>query len=224
MVRLDTKTIIILILFGVIIWLSQCNTGQPLISFGSDCPEIKDTTIVTIIHDTLPPDTVLKEIEVLKPYPVEKVVSIQVPIQVIEFVTRADSVLIDSLLQAYYTQNIYKDTISDDSVQIIVQETVVENRIEERKIQYRLLFPVITATKIQNTNYVPKRRNQFYIGGVFGPAFPNEVSFQYGLKATFIGKKNYMVGVTYSRVQSEEFNTNFLLLEYSRLITFRRKE
>jgi|1_EtaG_2_1085319.scaffolds.fasta_scaffold00689_11 hypothetical protein len=218
----DVKTIIIFILFGVIIWLSQCNSGQPFISFGSDCPEIRDT-VVRVTHDTLYPDTVYKQLIVEKPYPVEKVVPVQVPIQVTEFVTRGDSALIDSLLQAFYAQNIYGDTISDDSVEIYIEETVSENRIQERKVGYRLLFPVISTTKSTLLNYVHKRRNQFYLGGVFGPAFPNEVGFQYGLKATFVGKKNYMIGATYSRVQSADLNTNFLLVEYSRLITFRRK-
>lgn len=213
----NAKTIIIFILLGIIIWLSQCNNSQPFISFGSDCPEIKDT-ITVVRHDTIHPDTQFVEVEVPKPYPVREIVQTEK----IKYVFR-DSAAIDSLLQAFFTLRHYQDTISDDSLEIIVEEKVVENEISEREVRYRLLFPVISTTKNTFTNYVSKRRNQFYIGGILGPAFPEEVGFQYGLKLTFVGKKNYMVGLSYSRLQSTSLNTNFLHVEYSRLITFRKK-
>ena len=69
----NAKTIIIFILLGIIIWLSQCNNSQPFISFGSDCPEIKDT-ITVVRHDTIHPDTQFVEVEVPKPYPVREIV------------------------------------------------------------------------------------------------------------------------------------------------------
>lgn len=214
----ETKTIIIILLFGVIIWLSQCGGSTSLISFGSDCPEIRDT-IITVVHDTVYPDTVYKKLVVEKLYPVNRILREEK----VKYVQRGDSALIDSLLEDYYALYVYEDTLSDDSVEIIVQEVVTENRIEARDIRYRLLYPVISTTKESLVNYVHKRRNKFYIGGVFGPALPNEIGFQFGLKATFVGKKNYMVGLSFNRLQSANLNTNFLLIEYSRLISFRRK-
>lgn len=167
--KLDLAHIILIIVAAYFAFLSQCGPG-------SKCPELvaSDTTY-------LPGDTVLKEIEVDRPYPVwrERVIP-----------GRIDTI---KIIEEFFTKKFFSDTIREDSNFIaVINDTVYGNDIISRKFFHQNLRQ--TAVIINNQLLNPNRLKVYLGGFISGPTFgaggslhlvtKKDLMFSYGYKFT----------------------------------------
>lgn len=137
-ITFDLLSALIGAVIGFLLCQSQCS--------GGDCPELvaSDTTYIK-------GDTVLKEIEVDRPYPVwrERVIP-----------GRIDTI---KIIEEFFTKYFYSDTISEDSNFIaVINDTLFGNQIISRQFFHQNLRQ--TAVIINNELLNPPRLKLF-VGG-----------------------------------------------------------
>ena len=129
---MDLKTIIILVLTGVILWLSQCQRVE--------CPELIETP-VEFTHDTT---------YVPEPYVVYKDTTIYSILYNDSLIH--DTIWMQQAIVEYHTQKQYADTLSLDSLgYVVVNDVLYKNSIVLRSysahIKYKEL--ITPSTKIR---------------------------------------------------------------------------
>jgi hypothetical protein len=77
----------------------------------------------------------------------------------------------NSILQHFFSLNIYNDTFTDKNLHMVIVDTIQKNQITSRNINYKILRPdtFITVTKTV-TNTIPAKpiNNTLAIGAVYG--------------------------------------------------------
>ena len=138
----DIRNIIILILVGVILYLTQCNRIEPV----PIKVEIRDSLIYVPEYLTFyNTDTIIKEIPI--PYRYDTIIY---ETDTIEYY-RIDTA---NLILDYFYKRFYNDTISLDSLgYLVVQDTIFNNRILSRKIIRNIDFAIKPLTVRSNRWY-----------------------------------------------------------------------
>ena len=178
--KIPASWLIIAVLIGLLILQREC----------SHCP---DQPPPTIIHDTIPGDTVVHTIRVDKPYPVATVLPPDTFFKI-------DSAQCLALAMNYYNRIIYIDTLMNDSSAFIaICDTVYKNSLQERK----LLFQNRRATVI-NTIISPaeKPRNKLFVGPVLGRNLNN---FALGGSVLLLTKKDHAYVYTYDVTNRDHY-------------------
>ena len=134
-IDIDIKSILIVILLGIILFLKNCQ--EPQVKF-----ETKTETKIEY-----------KEVEIEK--------EVYVPEYYEKIVTNLDTVLVNNpidtleILKEFYSKFYYKDTISLDTLGfIVINDTITQNRIMSRDFTSTLIIPEKT---IKQTVYVHPR-------------------------------------------------------------------
>jgi len=147
-IKFDIKTILILVMGGVILFMNFCGNGN---NNGDDNGDtIIKTDTITII------DTVHQQTTnyIPKPYKVIEINTVEIPVDV-------DTL---AILRDYYAERIYDDTVKFDSLMVRIKDTVSENRLKSRSVESWTLYK---TTVIENT--IAKNRREFYYGiGITG--------------------------------------------------------
>lgn len=144
MVKIDVRSIIILVLIAIIVLMRKCNNVDPII-------ETRVETETVIEYDTV---HIERTEYVPKYYETIVTVTDTVPASV-------DTL---SILKDYYTKISYQDTIALDTLgYIVLNDTITQNRIYSRAIDPSIQIPIITNT-IKETIYINNR--ELYAGPV----------------------------------------------------------
>ena len=161
--------IVILILGGLLLWLTQCRRSEPVVD------EIIKTEVVTKW------DTVEVEKTEYVPKIIEKVV-----VNIDTFTAPIDTV---SVLEDYYAKYFYTDTIQIDTLgSVVINDTITRNLISFRDVQSNIFIPTTTIT---NTVYLNRR--EFY-GGISLTGQPTQLDFING-ELLYKGKKRNAYGI-----------------------------
>jgi hypothetical protein len=161
--------IVILILGGLLLWLTQCRRSEPIVD------EIIKTEVVTKW------DTVEVEKTEYVPKIIEKVV-----VNIDTFTAPIDTV---SVLEDYYAKYFYTDTIQIDTLgSVVINDSITRNLISFRDVQSNIFIPTTTVT---NTVYLNRR--EFY-GGISVTGRPNQLDFING-ELLYRGKKRNAYGI-----------------------------
>jgi len=161
--------IVILILGGLLLWLTQCRRSEPIVD------EIIKTEVVTKW------DTVEVEKTEYVPKIIEKVV-----VNIDTFTAPIDTV---SVLEDYYAKYFYTDTIQIDTLgSVVINDTITRNLISFRDVQSNIFIPTTTIT---NTVYLNRR--EFY-GGISLTGQPTQLDFING-ELLYKGKKRNAYGI-----------------------------
>ena len=161
--------IVILILGGLLLWLTQCRRSEPIVD------EIIKTEVVTKW------DTVEVEKTEYVPKIIEKVV-----VNIDTFTAPIDTV---SVLEDYYAKYFYTDTIQIDTLgSVVINDTITRNLISFRDVQSNIFIPTTTIT---NTVYLNRR--EFY-GGISLTGQPTQLDFING-ELLYRGKKRNAYGI-----------------------------
>lgn len=144
MIKIDARSIIILILVGIIVFMSKCNKPKVVI-------ENRVETETVIEYDTVH----IEHTEYVPKY-YETIVTVTDTVPLVVDTT--------AILKDYYTKIFYRDTISLDTLGfILLNDTITQNRIYSRSIDSDIQIPVITNT-IKETIYINNR--ELYAGPV----------------------------------------------------------
>ena len=161
--------IVILILGGLLLWLTQCRRSEPIVD------EIIKTEVVTKW------DTVEVEKTEYVPKIIEKVV-----VNIDTFTAPIDTV---SVLEDYYAKYFYTDTIQIDTLgSVVINDSITRNLISFRDVQSNIFIPTTTVT---NTVYLNRR--EFY-GGISLTGQPTQLDFING-ELLYKGKKRNAYGI-----------------------------
>ena len=161
--------IVILILGGLLLWLTQCRRSEPIVD------EIIKTEVVTK-WDT---------VEVAKTEYVPKIIE-KVVVNIDTFTAPIDTV---SVLEDYYAKYFYTDTIQIDTLgSVVINDTITRNLISFRDVQSNIFIPTTTIT---NTVYLNRR--EFY-GGISLTGQPTQLDFING-ELLYKGKKRNAYGI-----------------------------
>jgi len=134
----DIKTITILILLGLIVYLKQCTEPKKVV-----VPK-------EVIKIETKYDTIVKVSEVYVPTIKEVIVEVH------DTITEIDTV---KVIGDYFTKKFYSDTLNEDSLIAIVNDTVYKNSIISRQFKYELIYPTVTITKDSSV-----LKNEFFWG------------------------------------------------------------
>jgi hypothetical protein len=190
--------VIIGILLVIIILLQQC---------GSGCPELPEPTV---IHDTIPGDSVPYETFIPKPYPV----FVEVPPDTFfkDMDTAQMMKACHAIARDYYSKRSYRDTLKDDtSAFVCLLDTVHQNQLQNRT----LIFQNRRPTAINTTIYGEIPRHKVFIGPVIGRSLDQ---FAVGASVLWVTKKRFAYQYTYDVLN----NDHYLCLYYK--ISFRKKD
>ena len=180
-VKISIPWVIIAILIGLLFLQREC---------GNHCP---DAPVTTIIHDTIPGDTVVLTIRVDKPYPVTTVLPT-------DTFTRIDSSHCHALAMAYYSRVIYLDTLKDDSSAFVaISDTVMQNGIQGRMLFFQNRRPTAINTIISPAE---KPRNKLFIGPAIGRSLNN---FAIGGSVLLVTKKDHAYTYTYDITNMDHY-------------------
>lgn len=157
--------LVIAALIVMIILMQQCRRTPE--------PEV----ITTVIHDTIPGDSVPYEVLLPKPYPIYKDTG----------TTKWQYKDVDTcaILRDYYAQYYYNDTLKNDtSALVIVNDVVTENRLQARKLIFQNRRPTVINTTI--TNYGEMPVHKIYIGAGLNNSLVNFDDNTLGLTANVL--------------------------------------
>ena len=218
--KIDTKTILIAALIGLVIALIMFRAcgNKTAPSDNIDIYKIYDS-IERVIKSELPkPDTIVqvKEVEVLKWLPTATVRDTIVIEGETVFVYNDEPIDTAAILTHYLTQAVtYTDTIRDSSLQAVISDTIFRNRIVSRDFRYKLLQP----TQIK---YIDNRDK-----------FQLIASFQAGAGMTYTNQLNGMYGgidVGLKFKTGEYFSLGYMIgtghfftLRAGRVISFKKR-
>jgi hypothetical protein len=166
--------IVILLLGGCLLWITQCRRTDPIVD------EIVKTEVIVKW------DTVKVEKTEYVPKIVEKVV-----INIDTFSTPIDTV---SVLKDYYAKYFYTDTIQIDTLgSIIVNDTITRNLISFRDVQSNIFIPTTTVT---NTVYLYRRElfGGISIGGMINPVQSESPIDYISGELMYVNKKRNVYG------------------------------
>lgn len=191
MKNLDFKTLLILVLIGLVLLMKMCDkkpaTENPTVKINGKkyevikreidtqyVPQIKTVTKQgkDIYHDT----------------------TIYVPIPTHEPIDT------EAILRNYYAKNVFKDTLKlDDSLGFV---SVIDT-ISQNKMLHREWYSKINKTVVTDKIYLKELRNQVYVGGVIGFDKANIINFA-GPSMLFKNKKDniYSLGVGYTNAKT----------------------
>jgi len=188
--KLDFKSLLIIVLILIILFIKGCGGNHPPISKkiikidGKKYSVLKHTIDTTYISK----NTVIYRKG--KDITIEKEIPIYIPLNI-------DT---SAIIKDYYTSRLYKDTLTLDSLSfVVINDTIAKNKIESRKFSSHIVYPVIKETTI--VKELPK--NQLFLGATLGFDKTNIVNFA-GPSFIFKSKKDYLYsfGIGYSNAKT----------------------
>ena len=197
---MKNQNVIYLVVIGVLaflLWKTGCGD-----SAGDGVEIVRSDTVRTVIHDTIPGDSI--------PYPVKEYVP------TVEYKTlwldKYIPVDTQEIVMDYLAKLFYTDTIVDDTarmVKIIINDSVHRNRISYRKVYVQNLKETAISTEITEVVTVKKFSwNKVFIGGEAG--YLNGPTLQIGLMAQ--NKKDNIIGLSY-----DPFNQGIMVKYYAKI-------
>ena len=146
----NIKTVLIVLLILVILFLSYCSSGPFQIPWKKWKNQPEGETPVVVRVETKW-DTVTKEVPIYTP-------KWKVRTEYKDtFVYRDIDTL--EILKDYFASYSYFDTLYNDSITIRISDTITQNKIKNRSIEYDLLIPTTIITR----DSVVRKRG-FYVG------------------------------------------------------------
>jgi hypothetical protein len=137
--------LVIAALIVMIILMQQCRRTPE--------PEV----ITTVIHDTIPGDSISYEVLLPKPFPVYKDTG--------STKWKYKDVDTCAILKDYFAEYYYQDTLKDDtSALVIVNDMVTENRLQNRKLIFQNRRSTVINTTINNYGEMPAHKIYFGAG------------------------------------------------------------
>lgn len=181
--KIKTLSIVNVISFGLgalltILLLKQCSSPVPTL----DEAVTKSDTV--IVHDTVFPDPIINKIYVKVNGPVKEV-----------SVIKYDSTICR-------LNRVYQDSLVDSNLVVYYKDSV-NGVLLDKEMAYKLKVPlkIHSTTTITDSVLIPVKsyKNGLYL---FGEVGGNKSSFNYSVGASFVSKKNYMLGYRYGVVGS----------------------
>jgi len=191
--------LVIAALIVMIILMQQCRRTPE--------PEV----ITTVIHDTIPGDSIPYEVLLPKPYPIYKDTG--------STKWKYKDVDTCAILADYYAEYYYQDTLKDDtSALVIVNDVVTENRLQSRKLTFQNRRPTVINTTI--TNYGEMPAHKIYLGAGLNNSVVNFDDNTLGLTANvlWVTKNRWAYEAGY-----DVFHKSFELTAFYN-ITFKKKK
>lgn len=137
--------LVIAALIVMIILMQQCRRTPE--------PEV----ITTVIHNTIPGDSIPYEVLLPKPFPVYKDTG--------STKWKYKDVDTCAILKDYFAEYYYQDTLKDDtSALVIVNDMVTENRLQNRKLIFQNRRATVINTTINNYGEMPAHKIYFGAG------------------------------------------------------------
>lgn len=181
----DIKTLLILILILIVLFLRFCSTTNPPLLPNPDPP--------VVVRIETKWDTITRIVPIYTPKWETKT----------EYrdTTIYKDVDTSEILKDYFATYIYFDTLYNDSITIRIKDSISQNKIKNRIIEYDLLYPTITITRDSIV-----RRRGFYAGvGVGGTR--NEFNY-IGGEILYVNKKKLALGIGVG--VNQEFQPTFI--------------
>lgn len=162
--------VIILILISLLLLQRECSRCP-------DPPEPTHSRTVVWIYDTTHYIT-----QLAIPYPVEKLVPVEIPAIV-------DT---NAILQEYFSRNVYQRVLKDDTLAyILLQDTVTRNSLGRSSLVYENRRPTQIIT---NTTTILPSVGKVFAGPMIGSGFDGKLAL--GGSAFYVSKRDHAYGLS----------------------------
>lgn len=180
----NIQFLMMLCLFGYIIFLQQCKQGSP----GNEPTILRPDT--TIVLDTILPPPVIVHL------PKQEVP----PPQIIYVDRQGNEVALQNIdTTKDHAVKLYTDSLRDENL-TIYYNAVVDGELIKNQLDYKLYVPKSITKTIEITKPVPTPASQFMFNLGVGGKFGNYASVTVG--AAFVHKKGWAIGYDYDVLQN----------------------